>query len=1034
VETPTRSRGCVLLVAASGYGKTTALEAGCADGSTTYLTAPTLTDGDSWRLRALGAGGHLAVDDVCALPAPAQVRLLGHLGSLPAGVTLTLAYRRPPGTAIRAALPRQIIERGPDDLALRADDVARVLRDEHGYLDIDLAHLVHDLTAGWPALVHLAGQALAREGAGRRDLLAALTEPGTAGHRWLQEHVLADLPTSVARVLDEIAVLDPITAPLCAALAGGGTDTTSDGQDWLARAGLLTPVAGWRSPGTPTRYRTVPLVAAVLDQQRSSGQRPRGQRPRGQRPGSPEGDPRQDRLRLAADWYAANGFPLAAASASFGAGDPAGCAALIERRGDQMLAAGGAAEVIRMGRQLPVAVRSPETQLILADALRLVGDVTGAEREFGSLLVEAEQAGRLGARLIWRAATLHYLRAEYPAALTLLDKVPPPAVPSLDDVLLDVCRAAVLAALGEHVRAAAAAAAALAGATEDRGRAAAELAAAITADGVGRSIHLRRALAAAERCGDVVTEVRILANQADVLLREARYPQALAAADRAIRAAEQAGPLGILSVALYNAGAALTRLGRYDEAILRLERSTRVAERAGPGRVAAGLCGLGEVNRELGRREQGRMDLQTAADLARACGDLQVLVPSLAGLTRLLLEGPDPDLVAARAAATEAGRVAPLPLRSTALTAQGWVALFDGDVTRARSLAAEAGQVARAGRQTDLLAESLELTAAVSTDPTESRTALQEAASIWHRAGAEPAADRVLVLLGRIPGSDGTHRLAARSAGARLLARGVEVVGGGELMTRDAVGSSVRVSVLGGFEVAADGQHVALPAWRSRQARTLLKILVARRGRPIARTELCEILWPDDEPTRTAHRLSVLLSAVRNVLDSAHRWPADHYLRADVVGVRLDYSWVTVDAEELLRDAVQGGRLARTGDQDRARELLAEADAAYAGDAFSDEPYEDWADAFREEVRAGWLQALRGLVELLRSAGELDRAASALVRLLGADPYDEWAHRTFVELLQSAGRRGEARRAFDRWVEAMRSIDAPTPGPDVLTA
>ncbi len=1029
METPTRRRGCLLLVAASGYGKTTALEAGCADGSTTYLTAPTLTDGDARRLSASGVGGHLAVDDVCALPAPAQVRLLGHLDSLPADVTYSLAYRHPPGAAIRAALPHRIIERGPDDLALGPDDVARVLRDEHGYLDIDLAHLVHDLTAGWAALVHLAGQALVREGAGRQDLLAALTEPGTAGHRWLQEHVLADLPTSVARVLDEIAVLDPITAPLCAALAGSGPGTTSDGQDWLARAGLLTPVPGRRRPGAPTRYRTVPLVAAVLDQRRSSGQQPHSQRP-----GSHEGDPRQDRLRLAADWYAANGFPLAAASAFFGAGDPAGCAALIERRGDQMLADGGAAEVIRMGRQLPAAVRSPEAQLILADALRLVGDVTGAEREFGTLLVEAEQVGRLEARLAWRAATLHYLRAEYPAALTLLDKVPPPAVPSLDDVLLDVCRATVLAALGENVRAAAAAAAALAGAAEDRGRAAAELAAAITADGVGRSIHLGRALAAAERCGDVVLEVRILANQADVLLREARYPQALAAADRAIRAAEQAGPLGILSVALYNAGAALTRLGRYDEAILRLERSTRVAGRAGPGRVAAGLYGLGEVNRELGRREQGRMDLQAAADLARGCSDLQVLVPSLAGLTRLLLEGPDPDLVAARAAATEAGRVAPSPLRSTALTAQGWVALFDGDVTRARGLAAEAGQVARAGRQTDLLAESLELTAAASTDATESRTALQEAASIWHRAGAEPAADRMLVLLGRIPGSDGTHRLAARSAGARLLARGVEVVGGGELMTLDAVGSSVRVSVLGGFEVTADGQQVALPAWRSRQARTLLKILVARRGRPMARTELCEILWPDDEPARTAHRLSVLLSAVRNVLDSAHRWPADHYLRADVVGVRLDYSWVTVDAEELLRDAVQGGRLARSGDQDRARELLAEADAAYAGDAFSDEPYEDWADAFREEVRAGWLQALRGLVELLRSAGEPDRAASALVRLLGADPYDEWAHRTFVELLQSAGRRGEARRAFDRWVEAMRSIDAPTPGPDVLTA
>jgi len=35
-----------------------------------------------------------------------------------------------------------------------------VLQDEHGVTDADLAYVVHDLTAGWPALVHPAGDAV----------------------------------------------------------------------------------------------------------------------------------------------------------------------------------------------------------------------------------------------------------------------------------------------------------------------------------------------------------------------------------------------------------------------------------------------------------------------------------------------------------------------------------------------------------------------------------------------------------------------------------------------------------------------------------------------------------------------------------------------------------------------------------------------------------------------------------------------------------------------------------------------------------
>ncbi len=311
---------------------------------------------------------------------------------------------------------------------------------------------------------------------------------------------------------------------------------------------------------------------------------------------------------------------------------------------------------------------------------------------------------------------------------------------------------------------------------------------------------------------------------------------------------------------------------------------------------------------------------------------------------------------------------------------------------------------------------------------------LTEALVLWQRAGAVPAADRILVLLGRLPGAAGPDRMAAKEAGSRLLALGVRAVDGAPVLPAEGVSAPLHIRVLGGFEVLVGGRPVPMTAWRSRQARTLVKMLVARRGRPIPRAEVCEILWPDDDPARTAHRLSVLLSVVRGVLDPAKAWEPDHYLRADLTGLSLDLSHATVDAIDLLRDTAHADQLARSGEEARARVLLAEVDAGYPGDAFDEEPYEAWANALREETRAVWMRALRTAAELARRAGEHDQAITTLVRLLAADPLDESAHRLLVGVLVEAGRHGEARRAFDRWGRAMRSIDAPGPPDSVLRA
>lgn len=1025
-----RPPGCLLLVAAAGFGKTAALGG---DGRSAVYSAPTLVDrvaGLDWTPLLVDSEGvpvdRLGVDDLSEVPAREQLRLARGLAGLADRVRITVAARQPLSRTVVAALPQPVVEHAAADLALSPAAVARVLRDHYDVNDADLAYLVHDLTAGWPALVHFAGAELGGRGAGRDDLFAALTGARTTAAAWVREEVLAGLPPQVARQLETLSDLDPVRAGLCAALTRGSSAARLRALDdlrRLTRTGLLSEHPRYADLRTEPVYRVVPVISGVI---RNLSRGTCGPAARTAATNA--------RLGTAAIWYAGQGYPLASARALSEAGDHAGCVEMIAARGDEMLAAGGARELIRVIEELPARARTAETQLMLGDAYRIRGDLASARRAFAPLLEQTRRAG-MGARLSWRVAMLDYMRGDYRGVLELLGPGEPGRAGqpvTADDVLTLVWRSSALGHLGRTGEAADCADRALRAAVavgDDRSLAAAHTAAALSAVGVRRDEHLTRALERARRAGDIVQETRILVNKADLLLRHARYPLALAVAERAVRTAEAGSPPGMLVTALHNAGEALARLGRFDEALLSFERSLRICVRVGLSRAATALWGIGEVNRQLGRSEQSRVAFEEAAELSRSTGDLQTLVAVLIGLTRLLAAA---DLDAARAAADEAELVAPAGFTSGTRTARGWVALFDGDAALAAGLAEEALRTARSSRQAGALGEALELAAALSHDPGEARTALREAYAIWRQAGADPCADHILVRLGRLPGADSADRAAAESAADRLRALGVPQPADTHPLAGQGAATPLQIRVLGTFDVLVGGLPVPVPAWRSRQARTLLKILVARRGRPVRRGELCETLWPDDEPQRTAHRLSVLLSAVRTVLDPIRLRPADYYVRADLTGVCLDTSRVAVDVEDMLRDVEHGLALAAAGEPDRARAVLTGVDDAYRGDAFDDEPGADWADAVREEARAAWIQALRQLARLHRQAGALDQAATLLVRLLSIDQCDESAHRALVEVLIRAKRRGEARRAFGRWVAAMRSIDAPAPDPAVL--
>ncbi len=997
----------LLVTAAAGYGKSALLEALRPDRglvvSASDLVADGLPEGVPW----------VGVDDVDRVPADARDRLVAVLTSR-RDVEVALAAGAALPAELRTGIPGRMRERVAADLALTPYAVSVLLAQEYGVTDPEAALHVAELTAGWPVLVHFAGEALARDP--HVDLTRALGAPGAPAAEWVERHVLAALPSWVEKVLRTVAAVDaqgPVTATLVETLAEpGGGCPASDVVDLLVRMGVLV---SRRRAGTATEVVLVPVLAQVLART--------------------AGPATQAVASLAAAVHEREQLWLPAARAHAVAGDLGAVASLVGTHGEEMLRRGDAAAVARLvDSVIEDGFDEPLLHRTRADALRMSGEPARARRAFAPLVARAEADG-WEPGLAARVAGLHYLCGEFESALAVLDRCPdaaPGGSAASDEDVVDwlAARVHVLAMLGRPAEARAAAERCLALAEvsgDPRPLGVAHLAAARTCRGTRKDLHHEQAVRHATLAGDAVTATRALAARTCLLLAGAAHAQALDAAREAARMARLACPPGMQAATLHNLGEALARTGQLGEALWQLECSVASCRRLGPARAALGLVGVADVHRSLGRVERSRTAYTEAVELARGSGDVQVLVSALSGLALLACDDPTSQ---AEEAVAEALRIAPADLLPVALTAAGRVAAARGDPAAAVEHARRAVASAREVRAADLLADALELEAEVVDDPARSRAALGEALSIWSGGGAGPAAARVEVLIGALADADGTERSRARDAARSLRRLGIQVRGAAP--GSDGAEGTVAVAVLGPFTVTVAGTEVPLPAWRSRQARTLVKILAAHRGRVVTRARLCDLLWPDDDPARTGHRLSVLLATVRGVLDPAKAWPPDRFVAADQFGVRLDLSTVVLDADLLLRDADHATALLDSHDDERAREVLTHVDALYRGEAFEDES-DEWAGPLREEVRAAWVRSVRRLATLRSREGRGAEALGIFVRLLSIDPYDEQVHRHLVTMLVRAGRHGEARRAFERWHDAMAEIDAPLPDRRVVS-
>jgi len=838
-----------------------------------------------------------------------------------------------------------------------------------------VADLLHEQTVGWPAAVRIVAEWL--RPAPVDQWPALVTGAGDAGgpiESYLVEEVLPATPDPILDLLAAVTSLPRFTQPLAAELVG---------PEAAELVGRLADDGPWIVPDEahPGWHVVPPIVCRLVESHLAVA-----------------GDDSTVLVRRAAAW--------------------------MEGRGET-----GPAFSALLERPLPAAA---EDNACAQAGTRLVrGDL---EEAFALVRPWLPPEGPVPMSAGLVAGLVHHYRLDLDVALGLYERAL--ASPGPDALRAMVLGWAASAAwlLGDVERSRRMTGEAEEAATrsgDDRA-----LAMAFTARGMLAAIdgdrqamhHYGRALAHAEAAHDHLQIVRIRANRGSRFLSEGYYREALDELDEAVRLADLAGIALWGALASLNRGEALLGLGRLDEAVRELEAARTGYERIGSSMAGYPLTHLGQIHRLQGHSTLARSHFEDALAIAERSNDNQGRVWALAGLAMVLAE-TDPE--EAVRLTHRAGALASLA-KPRALIAAARAAIRIGDLQVAGSQAEDACVAARTIHDRPALAEALELKARA-VGGAASVELLDEAASIWAAVGSPLGRARVLLAEARLAGPDGRADAARaeqvlRRLGARALASEAARVQADLAL---AAQPALSVRVLGGFGVERGGTPVLTTEWQSRKARDLLKVLIARRGHPVPRDVILDLLWADEDPVKAGSRLSVTLSTLRAVLDPEKRFDAEHFVANDRMAAWLRLDHTSVDVETFLADAAAGLRALAEGDLEAAGRGLTSAEAGYTGDFLEEDLYEDWSVVLREEARTTYVSVAMALADLALAAGDHDGAVRYLLRVLARDTYDERAHLLLVTALTAAGRHGEARRMYRSYCDRMAEIDVePAALPD----
>jgi DNA-binding SARP family transcriptional activator len=208
----------------------------------------------------------------------------------------------------------------------------------------------------------------------------------------------------------------------------------------------------------------------------------------------------------------------------------------------------------------------------------------------------------------------------------------------------------------------------------------------------------------------------------------------------------------------------------------------------------------------------------------------------------------------------------------------------------------------------------------------------------------------------------------------------------------------IEIRLLGRFSARRAGEEIALSAFGGRLTRTLVRLLVTRRGEFVSHDVIADALWRERLPADPVASLQVLVTRARRALGD----------RSVLLTGARGYSFVAddrciVDAEVFQAAVATGRERLAAGQGALALRELREALERWGGDPLPEDAYDDWAQEYRARLTRVHIRALEDAAAAAMAVRDPVQAVAFAQEAVTRDPLRESAYLLLARATTASG-------------------------------
>ncbi|WP_442599589.1 BTAD domain-containing putative transcriptional regulator [Neobacillus sp. D3-1R] len=231
-------------------------------------------------------------------------------------------------------------------------------------------------------------------------------------------------------------------------------------------------------------------------------------------------------------------------------------------------------------------------------------------------------------------------------------------------------------------------------------------------------------------------------------------------------------------------------------------------------------------------------------------------------------------------------------------------------------------------------------------------------------------------------------------------------------------GYSLRIQTLGPFRIWLGEKEIGERDWQREKAKELFQLFITNPEQFIAKEEITQILWPNQDKQSAERDFKVAMNALNNVLEPSRKARSTPFF---IIREGSTYGLNPLASIEL--DTNQFQEWIQTGlkemDVEKTLPLLEKAISLYKGEYLSERRYEDWCINKRERMLVFFLRGAEKMAQIYVRKENYDSAIFWCERILERDRTWEEAYRLLMYCFYRKNNRPQAIKWYEKCIEIL---------------